>query len=361
MSLYSAVRPVLFLLDAERAHDLVIGMLSHRWGARALVRWSSPVRPDDRLRVTAFGCSFPNPLGLAAGLDKQGTAVDAWTRLGFGAVEIGTVTPRPQPGNARPRLFRLPQDHALINRFGFNSVGAGGVAENLGGVRPHTMRIGINIGKNRDTPNAQAADDYLAAVEALHAQADYFVVNVSSPNTSGLRDLQQGRELGALVGRVVSRARDIEPGRPIPVLVKLSPDMGDVELLEAADAALGAGSAGIIATNTTLSRDGLSSPQSLTMQGGGLSGAPLRARANSVCRTLFRHIGTRAPIVGVGGIDSAESAYERLRSGATLVQIYSALIYRGPALPRDILRGLSRLLERDGFTHLHEVVGIDVH
>ena len=362
MSVYTTcVRPVLFALDAEQAHDLAMGALRRQAVARGLGWFLPAARTDTQLRIEALGLAFENPLGLAAGLDKQGTAVDAWRALGFGAAEIGTVTPQPQPGNPRPRLFRLPQDRALINRFGFNSVGAAGVARNLGNHRPSDVRVGINVGKNKNTPNERAAEDYVAAVETLHPQADYFVINVSSPNTSGLRDLQQGHQLGALVGAVVSRASTVEPGRAIPVLVKLSPDMTDRELLESVDAALAAGAAGIIATNTTLSRDGLSSSRSLTQESGGLSGAPLRARANAVCRTLFAHVNGKVPIVGVGGIDSAESAYERIRSGATLIQIYSALVYQGPTLVHDILRGLSQLLDRDGLMHVNEAIGIDVH
>ncbi len=363
MSFYAAcLRPVFFSLDPERAHDLAMGALALPGTARALEYFFSTPLADLRLRTSAFGLTFENPVGLAAGLDKQGTAASVWRVLGFGAAEIGTVTPQPQPGNPRPRLFRLPEDRALINRFGFNSVGAANVARNLGSIRPSKMRIGINVGKNKDTPIDRAVDDYVAAVEALHAQADYFVVNVSSPNTSGLRDLQQSRQLAALVAAVVARAREVDAARgAIPVLVKLSPDMNDRELLESVDAALDAGASGIIATNTTLSREGLSSPRALTQESGGLSGAPLRARANSVCRVLFTHIKGRVPIIGVGGIDSAESAYERVRSGAALIQIYSALIYQGPTLVHEIVRGLSQLLDRDGFAHLNEAIGIDAH
>ncbi len=360
MTLYSTVRPMLFSLDPERAHDLVIGTLAHPWMVHALTHFSqSPALDPARLHIKAFGLTFENPVGLAAGLDKQGTAVGAWNALGFGAAEIGTVTPRPQAGNPRPRLFRLPDDEALINRFGFNSVGAAGVVQNLAKSRPGRMRVGINVGRNRDTLNSLAIDDYVAAVDALHVHADYFVINVSSPNTSGLRDLQQSRQLEALVGAVVSRIREIDPLRTIPVLVKLSPDMRDADLCDAVDAAVEAGSAGIIATNTTLSRDRLSSSRALTMESGGLSGAPLRTRANAVCRTLFAHTRGRVPIVGVGGIDSAESAYERIRSGATLIQVYSALVYHGPTLAGNITRGLSELLARDGFSHLTEAIGVD--
>lgn len=361
MSFYAAcARPALFALDPEHAHNLTIGALRAPVIAKSL-RWlATPVHESTALRTDVFGLMFRNPLGLAAGLDKQGTAVAAWRDLGFGAAEIGTVTPRPQPGNPKPRLFRLPEDRALINRFGFNSVGAAGVAENLGPSRPSGMRVGVNIGKNKDTPNDSASDDYVAAVEALHAQADYFVINVSSPNTSGLRDLQQSRQLAALVSSVVSCTHRTTPGRPVPVLVKLSPDMADQDLINAADAAIDGGAVGIIATNTTVARTGLASAGSLTAEAGGLSGAPLRDRANHVCRTLYAHFRGRIPIVGVGGIDSAQAAYERIRSGATLIQVYSALVYEGPALAGAIVNGLAALLERDGFTHIREAIGIDV-
>jgi len=361
MSLYSTcVRPALFALEPERAHDLVMGTLAYPGVAGALGRLSSASVSDKRLRIDAFGLTFENPVGLAAGLDKQGTALKAWSALGFGAAEIGTVTPRPQPGNPRPRLFRLSEDEALINRFGFNSVGATGVARNLGERRTSHMRVGINVGRNKDTSNDRAVDDYVAAIQALHSQADYLVVNVSSPNTSGLRDLQQSRQLGELVKEVVARTHDVA-ARAIPVLVKLSPDMTDADLLGAVDAAIEAGAAGIIATNTTLSREGLSASRSVASESGGLSGAPLRVRANAVCRTLFAHLGNQVPIIGVGGIDSAASAYERIRSGATLIQLYSGLIYHGPTLANEIVRGLSHLLKRDGFSHLKEAIGVDVH
>jgi dihydroorotate dehydrogenase len=251
----------------------------------------------------------------------------------------------------------MPQDEALINRFGFNSAGAAGVAANLtAGAQPRRLRLGINLGKNKDTPNERAADDYLAVLEQLHAHADYVVVNVSSPNTVGLRDLQQGGHLRQLVAQVVARARTLSGSRNLPVLVKLSPDMDDRELLEAVDASLEGGAAGLIATNTTLSRSGLSAS---TTEPGGLSGRPLRARATSVCRAIFTHTNGRVPIVGVGGIDSPDAAYERIRAGATLVQLYTGLIFQGPGLVGEIVRGLPRLLERDRIRSLHEAVGID--
>ncbi len=359
MSLYRIVlRPVLFALDAEHAHNVTLGVLSHHWVGQGL-RCVGPLPRNPSLGVEAFGLSFDNPLGLAAGLDKHGTAVPAWRQLAFGFVEVGTVTPLPQPGNPRPRLFRLPQDDALINRFGFNSVGARQVAANLEHTPSSRVRLGINLGKNRDTPNDRAADDYVAAVDILSRHTEYFVVNVSSPNTVGLRDLQQARTLRLLVEQVVSQASRAAASGPVPVLVKLSPDMSDTDLLHTADAAIEGGAAGLVATNTTTSRNGLSSPESLTRQEGGLSGAPLRARASSVCRLLYRHVGPRVPIVGVGGIGCAETAYERIRSGATLLQLYSALIYGGPTLPKHILTGLGDLLARDGLGHLSEAIGVD--
>jgi len=355
----SLVRPALFALDAERAHELTIAALGRPWAVNAL-RWLPRAPTDGRLAQQVFGLSFDNPVGLAAGLDKQGTAAPAWAALGFGFVEIGTVTPRPQPGNPRPRLFRLPDDRAIINRFGFNSVGASGVAANLAAALPIAPRIGINLGRNRQTPNEQAADDYVRTVEVLHPYADFFVVNVSSPNTSGLRDLQEGRALRALVEQVVTRAREITTRKTIPVLVKVSPDMTSADLLGSVDAALEGGAAGIIATNTTVSRSGLRAPAHVAGETGGLSGAPLKAMATGACRTLFAHVGRRAPIVGVGGIFTADDAYERMRAGASLVQLYTGLIYEGPGVVARIVRGLGERLARDGVSSISEVIGADV-
>ena len=316
--------------------------------------------PDNaRLRQRVAGLPFENPLGLAAGLDKQGTAVAAWAALGFGHAEIGTVTPRPQPGNPRPRMFRLPADTALINRLGFNSMGALEVANNLAAVAGRSMQVGVNVGKNRLTPIDRAVDDYVRAVEALHRYADYFTVNVSSPNTEGLRTLQEAVTLRSLVETVVAHVRSVA-NRPIPVFAKFSPDSPAADLLASVDAALSGGASGVIATNTTVARDGLASPAALAAEAGGLSGAPLRAAANRACQQVFRHIGRRAPVIGVGGIFNADEAYERIRSGATLVQMYTGFIYEGPAAPGRILRGLAARLERDGFNSVTEAIGVDV-
>jgi dihydroorotate dehydrogenase len=362
-----ALRPALFALDAERAHDLTMAALRQPVVINAL---RGREKPDDhRLSQQLFGLEFDNPLGLAAGLDKHGSAVPAWAALGFGFAEIGTVTPKPQPGNPKPRLFRLRRDRAIINRFGFNSEGAEGVAGNLAGgvpmvrVKPDppsaVFRIGINIGKNKETPNERAADDYVRTTDLLHPFADYFAINVSSPNTAGLRDLQEGRMLRALVEQVVARVGEKSAGRAIPVLVKISPDTPDNDLLRSVDAAVEGGAAGVIATNTTVARPALEH-RSAAIEAGGLSGAPLKSTANAVCRLLFRHLGRRIPIVGVGGIFSADDAYERIRSGATLVQIYTALVYEGPGMVQRVLTGLAARLAGDGLSRIEEAIGIDV-
>lgn len=361
MSLYtSLLRPALFALDAERAHDMTIAALGRPLVVQALRSFTTSP-PDTRLTTRVFGLPFDHPVGLAAGLDKQGTAASAWGALGFSFVEVGTVTPRPQPGNPRPRLFRLPGDRAVINRFGFNSVGASAMAANLAATLPVPIRVGINLGRNRQTTNENAADDYMRAVEILHPYADYFVVNVSSPNTSGLRDLQERAALRSLIEQVVRRARDVTTTKTIPVLVKVSPDMSRSDLLESADASLEGGASGIIATNTTVARDGLASGSSVAAEAGGLSGAPLKEAANDACRALHAHLRGRAPIIGVGGIFTADDAYERIRSGASLVQLYTGLIYEGPGIASRIVRGLSERLARDGFSNVSEAIGADVH
>ena len=361
MSFYSrALRPALFSLDAERAHDFTMAALRQPLVIRAL-QSQSPPPADARLQQRVLGLAFHHPLGLAAGLDKQGTALPAWSALGFAFAEIGTVTAAPQPGNQRPRLFRLRDDRAIINRFGFNSAGARGVADNLRGDRPPELVLGINVGKNKDTANDRAAEDCVRAVEALHPFADYFVVNVSSPNTAGLRDLQESRALRALLEQVTARVRALTAPRDVPVLVKISPDAAVADLLQSVDAAVEGGAGGVIATNTTVTRASLRAPAARAAEAGGLSGAPLRPLANTICRQLFAHLGRRIPIVGVGGVFTADDAYERIRSGATLVQLYTALIYEGPGVVRAIVRGLGERLARDGFSNVREAIGVDAH
>jgi dihydroorotate dehydrogenase len=348
------VRRVLFSMDPEDAHLRTMRMLG---AVSPVVRAVAPLFSvrDSRLTSTVCGLQFPTPVGLAAGLDKHAEAVAAWSALGAGFVEVGTVTPNPQDGNARPRVFRLLEDRALINRMGFNSVGADAAARNLRRAGRHEVPIGVNVGKNRDTPNEAAAADYVRAITALKRYADYFVVNVSSPNTAGLRDLQRPESIHRLVSAAMTAATGTPPARP--VFVKLSPDLTDDELNETVDAVVAAGANGIVATNTTISRDGLRSASSA--ETGGLSGTPLRQRATGACRRIYRRTRGRIPIIGVGGISSPEDAYERIRSGAALVQIYTALIYEGPGIFRRINRGLLRLLQRDGLSNISNAIGRD--
>ena len=343
--MYRWIRPLLFLLPPEAAHGLAGVLLRARGGG------ARPPGADPILRQTLWGIDFPTPLGLAAGMDKGEALAAAWFGLGFGWVEIGTVTPRPQPGNERPRLFRLVPQRAIVNRMGFNNAGATAVAERLRRLPPLPGPICVNVGRNKTTPNERAAEDYVEAFRALARHAQLASINVSSPNTPGLRALQS--ELGALVAQVV-KARDALPRR-VPVLVKLSPDEPDERLVEMARAAQAAGADGIIATNTTLDRAAVRGHPRAAEQGG-LSGAPLRERALHVCRLLYRSVSV--PIVGVGGIFTAEDAYARIRAGASLVQIYTALVYEGPGVPRRITRGLADLLRRDGLS-LPQAVGKD--
>ncbi len=344
-------------IDPERAHHL--GFRAVRAGA-PLLRASHAATGVEGRPVEVMGLRFPHPLGLAAGFDKNAVGIDALGALGFGHVEIGTVTGLAQPGNPKPRLFRLPADRAVVNRFGFNSIGSEAVARNLAAAGRVGIPLGINLGRNQDTPNEAAAADYVAALNDLLPFADYIVVNVSSPNTTGLRALQESRALRALVEQVTARAAHNASGTPPPVLVKVSPDASTSDLLASVDAALEGGAAGVIATNTTVAREGLASPPTLTGESGGLSGAPLKTRATETCSILYAHLRHRVPIIGVGGIFTAADAYERIRAGASLVQVYTALIYEGPGLVGRIVRGLSERLAQDGFTNVSEAIGADV-
>ena len=346
------LRRFLFAMDPEEAHVLTMRALAAAGGIYSLSAPWLRVR-DPRLVTHGFGLTFPAPVGLAAGLDKHGEAVPVWPNLGAGFVEIGTVTPKAQPGNPRPRLFRLADDRALINRLGFNSIGTEAVARNLERAGLRRVPLGINVGRNRDTPNDRAVDDHRAAIETLRSHADYFVLNVSSPNTPGLRELQRAATIEDIV-RVARQAA----GEQKPILVKVSPDMTEPDLNETVDAAVAAGADGLIVSNTTTSRAGLRS--ALSAEPGGLSGAPLRQLANDACRQVYRRTAGRIPIVGVGGVFTAADVYERIRSGATLVQVYTALIYEGPGLFRRLHRGLLQLIERDGLSKVSDAIGLDV-
>lgn len=360
--MYALLRPLLFRLDAETAHHLTLRAAAALQAVPGAARLAGPLAPSGgpALRQTLWGLSFPNPVGLAAGFDKDGVLAGLLPRLGFGFLEVGTVTPRPQPGNPRPRLFRLPEDEAVINRMGFNNAGAERLAHTLAALRHRPVPIGVNLGKNRDTPLERAAEDYRAALRAVYAVADYGVINISSPNTPGLRDLQRRFELTGLMEALAEeRARlTAASGRRLPLLVKVAPDLGEPELREVVETALACALDGLIATNTTTERAGLRSP--LAGETGGLSGQPLRPAALRTVAALRRLSGGRLPLVGVGGIFSAQDAYAFIRVGANLVQLYTGLVYRGPGLVRAVTRGLEALLARDGFRSLQEAVGHDV-
>jgi dihydroorotate dehydrogenase len=337
---YALARRALFRLDAEEAHRLVLALLrlsGAAGGHGAALGLRRLIGADDpRLAVEAFGLRFPSPIGLAAGMDKNAVALPAWAALGFGHVEVGTVTPCPQPGNPRPRVFRLPAEGALINRMGFPNEGAARVARRLADRdRALPLVIGGNVGKGRDTPLERAADDYAAAAAAIGPQVDYLAVNVSSPNTPGLRQLQAPAQAAEIVARVRAVA-----GRP--VLLKLGPDLDLDALPEIVAAARAAGAAGLIATNTTSSRDGLRTGDAVAREAGGLSGAPLRARALRLTERLADLGGGDLPVVSVGAVASPADVRDRLAAGARLVQLYTALVYEGPALVPRLLHALLR-------------------
>jgi dihydroorotate dehydrogenase len=337
--MYPFFRSLLFRLDPERAHDLTVSLMQ-------LAGALPPVRmllrrfftPDSRKAVQAFGLTFPNPVGLAAGYDKDGLAWRGLACLGFGHIEVGTVTPRPQAGNPRPRIFRIPAEGAVINRMGFPGKGAEFVYQrlNVSTFKRPDVILGVNIGKNKNTPNEQADRDYLALLERFAPLADYLAVNVSSPNTIGLRRLQARDHLESLLASLIERRSKLE-AQP-PILVKLAPDLNDAELDDALDAILSAGVDGVIATNTTISREGVDSP--VRNEAGGLSGAPLRQRSTAMIREIHQRTAGKLPIIGVGGIMSVDDARAKLDAGADLIQVYTGMIYRGPGLAREIVEGL---------------------
>ncbi len=340
--MYLFLRPLLFRLPPETAHTLTLHLLRVVGAVpplRRAVRRLLGVHALPRVPVQAFGLTFSNPVGLAAGYDKDALAWRGLAALGFGHIEVGTVTPRPQPGNPKPRLFRWAEGEALLNRMGFPGRGAAFVARRLRGVRPPGLVLGVNLGKNKDTPNDRAVEDYLYLMRVFAPLADYLVVNVSSPNTVGLRRLQARAALEEMLHALVAermklRARGLKA--PLPLLVKLAPDLSPQALDDALEAVLHAGADGVIATNTTVSREGV--PSHWRGEAGGVSGSPLRARSTAMIRAIYRRTGGRLPIIGVGGITRPEHALEKLEAGATLVQVFTGLVYYGPTLVRDIVR-----------------------
>ncbi|MGO4700090.1 quinone-dependent dihydroorotate dehydrogenase [Dyella sp. 2RAB6] len=342
--MYSLIRPLLFALDAETAHRFTLYGLdvAHRSNFLHVV-----AKPPAALPSQVFGIDFPNPVGLAAGLDKNADHLDALGALGFGFVEVGTTTPRPQPGNDKPRMFRLPRHEAVINRLGFNNAGVDALVRN---VQRSSYRgvLGINIGKNKDTPNDKAVDDYLFCLERVYAHASYVTVNISSPNTQGLRDLQEEATLRRLIEtlREAQERLGSQSGKRKPMLLKIAPDLAEAELDGIAEVLLSTGIDGLICTNTTIERGAVASDPH-AKESGGLSGRPLYARSTEVLRGMRRRLGERVPIVGVGGILDGADAAGKIEAGASLVQLYSGMVYRGPELIAECVDEIRRQREDD--------------
>jgi dihydroorotate dehydrogenase len=349
--IYGALRRILFLVPPERIHTIVFACLRLLTAAgllrRGLARWLAP--RDPVLETTVFGVRFPGPVGLAAGFDKDGSGLKTWGALGFGHAEVGTVTAQAQPGNPQPRMFRLPEDRALLNRMGFNNHGAGELAMRLS---RHTsdVPIGANIGKTKTTPPEGAKDDYTESARLLGPLAAFLVVNVSSPNTPGLRDLQAVESLRPILAAVMAQTTT-------PVLVKIAPDLSDSDVDEIADLAVELGLAGIVATNTTVSRDGLATPGVVDLGAGGVSGPPVARRSAEVLRRLHRRVGGRLVLISAGGIETADDAWERITAGASLLQGYTGFVYGGGLWAKHIHDGLARRLHEGGFASLADAVG----
>ncbi len=362
--IYSSIlKPVFFKMDPEKAHHVVIDGLAAGGkvpGMTGVMQAMYGVNSSPELSSELFGLQFPHPIGLAAGLDKNGKATDGFSSIGFGFMEVGTVTPKAQAGNEQPRLFRLPPDEALINRMGFNNDGTAAMARHLAQRKVKRIPLAVNIGKNKVTPNELAHEDYRACIKDLYTYGDFFVVNISSPNTPDLRDLQHGDELKNLLGAVrqeIAAQAAKSNTREKPVLVKIAPDMTAEQLELTVASIVESGVSGIIATNTTLSRTGLTHDNK--SEAGGLSGKPLRDRSTEVIRSIYRQTGGRLPIIGSGGIFTAQEAYDKIRAGASLVEVYTALIYKGPGLLRELTGGLKECLRRDGYRNITEAVGAD--
>lgn len=360
--MYQLIRKYLFQQDPEHIHEKTIHALKlveDSAPGKTILRMIYQLR-DQRLENHLWGLKFPNPVGLAAGFDKNAEVYHALGALGFGFVEVGTLTPQGQPGNPKPRLFRLPEHQAVINRMGFNNHGAYLASQHLIDFAYSDVPIGINIGKNKATPNEDAASDYSKCMDMLYAYGHYFVINISSPNTPNLRDLQETENLRALVCAVRDKAAELE-GRGVkkkPILLKVAPDMSDEQMHDVVHAAVEEGIAGIIATNTTLSREAVAGHRHAE-EAGGLSGRPLTERSTAWVKEIYQEVGDKVPIVGVGGIYTGQDAYDKIRAGASLVQVYTGMIYQGPGIAKQINKQLLRLLERDGFSHISEAIGAD--
>jgi len=337
-NLYSLAKPFLFELDAENAHDIALKSLKIAEKSGLLAFLPKPVQCQPK---QVMGLSFPNPVGLAAGLDKNGAVIDGMAALGFGFIEVGTITPRAQPGNPKPRLFRVKEAEGIINRFGFNNLGVDQLIKNVQGVKYQGI-LGINIGKNFDTPNERAVDDYLVCMRKVYAYASYITVNISSPNTKNLRQLQEKDALDALLATLKAEQKILAElhGVYVPISLKIAPDLDETQIIEIADLLKAHQFDGVIATNTTLARDAVEGLPNAN-ETGGLSGAPVREKSTLVISQLSKQLAGELPIIGVGGILSGADAAEKIDAGASLVQVYSGLIYRGPSLVRDICKALA--------------------
>jgi dihydroorotate dehydrogenase len=342
---FRLMRPLVFAIEPETAHHLAL------LGVAAAGRLPHHTAPDPRLARTVLGLSFPSPVGLAAGFDKNAEVVDATLAAGFGFTEVGTLTPRPQAGNPRPRIFRLPSDQAVINRMGFNNEGFEAAAERLER-RPPGGIVGVNVGANRDSTDRVA--DYVSGIRRFAGLASYIAVNISSPNTPGLRDLQERTAVTGLLDAIVEARRSV--GSTVPILLKVAPDLDDAALEAIAGAAIGASIDGLIVTNTTVARDGLRE-QALAKEAGGLSGRPLFRRSTAILARLRKLVGRDLVLIGVGGIDSPDAAWAKMAAGADLIQIYTGLVYEGLGLAADIAKGLARHLDREKVSSIEQIVG----
>jgi dihydroorotate dehydrogenase len=347
---YNTLKPLLFTLDPENAHNIgekflhlasICPSLFNGWTHKNFVN-------DKRLHQKLFDSTFLNPIGLAAGFDKNATMVHAMMALGFGFTEVGTLTPKPQRGNDKPRLFRHIEEESIQNAFGFNNDGLRKIEKRLKKITPFTTPIGVNIGKNKLTPDERSIDDYITLTKALHTYANYMVVNISSPNTPGLRDLQNEKFITSLFGELTSITEK-------PILLKIAPDMEPSDAVNLTSLAVEAGAKGIIATNTTVDYSLVREPKAI----GGLSGRVLEDKSFAIFEAVAKELYGKTTLIAVGGVANAFHAYKRLKAGASLVQVYSALIYHGPSLIGELNRGILELMERDGFTHISEVIGVD--
>lgn len=346
-------------MDPEEIHHRTVSALklADKSGGKGLLRSMYQVH-DESLAIDVCGIRFPNPVGLAAGFDKNAEVYHALSAMGFGFVEVGTITPLAQSGNEKPRLFRLAEDSAVINRMGFNNEGADAAAKNLHSYEAAGVPIGVNIGKNKITPNEEAAGDYEKCLDVLYPYGHYFVINVSSPNTPNLRDLQEIESLKQLIASIQKKKNELEANGAAkkPVFLKVAPDMTDEHMRDVVHAAVDEGLSGIIATNTTLSREGLASKAHVE-EAGGLSGLPLKERSTAWIKEIYEEIGDQVPIIGVGGIFTGDDAYEKILAGASLIQVYTGMIYEGPGIVKAINTRLLELMKRDGFSNMKEAIG----